>query len=307
MSGHLNLEPGFHQNISPEDYHADRLCSRPTLSRSLAEVFLTKAPIHGFAAHPRLAPAAAGDVDDDATAAMDFGTLGHALLLGKGAEIEVGDWNDFKTNAAKDWRKTVRAAGKTAILRKTYDRGIALRDGALGWLDKLGLKTAFLEAQSEVVALFDDATVRCRVMYDKINLSTGQIYDIKITESANPKACERQIVNMSYDLQEVFYRKGVKHLLPMLAGREKFTFLFIENKYPFCVTPMELNGEFQTLGESKYGFAYAVWLLCNQNNQWPAYTDRVVRAAPPGWALNAEFGRDLPTFKEENPTTNPTT
>lgn len=296
----LNLELGFHENVKEQDYHKDNLCAVPTLSRSLAKILLDQAPIHCFHAHPRLSPVAAdaGEEDEDATPTMDFGSLGHKLLLGKGAEIVVGEWKAWQSNAAKDFRKAARAAGQLPVLRKTYERGIALKFGALEELRRLGLRESFLEAKPEVVCIFEEAGVRLRCMFDRVDIENGIIYDIKITDSAHPKACERQIQNMKYDLQDVFYRTGFELTKRELSGRSRFIMLFIENSFPFLVTPMECDGAFRTNGVAKYSHAFAVWQKCNLLNQWPGYVTGVTKASPKDWALAEEIGRQMPKFQE---------
>lgn len=298
----LGLAPGLHENISEKDYHADNLCDTITLSRSLAQVLIEQAPIHAFQAHPRLGgkPEAEAAEDDDTTPAMDFGSLGHKLLLGRGQEVVVGEWKTFATNAAKDFRKQARAEGKLPVLRKTYDRGVALKAGATEELKRLGLHDQFFAAKPEVVALFDDGPVRCRCMFDRLLIDGGSatVFDVKITDSANPKVCERQIQNMKYDLQDAFYLTGLHRLIKDIEGRARFIFLFIENSFPFVVTPIELDGAFKSNGISKYCHAYAIWQKCLQLNQWPAYVDGVYKASPKEWALAEEIGRQMPKFKE---------
>jgi PDDEXK-like uncharacterized protein DUF3799 len=239
---------------------------------------------------------------------MDYGTLGHALLLGKGAEIAIGDWKTWQSNDAKAFKAGARAAGQIPCLRKQYDRAVEMRNGAIEQLKALGLHTLFTSAKSEVTAIFDEGDCRCRVRYDKFLLTPTQatIIDLKITGTAKPEVCEKQIENMLYDYQEAAYRTAVQRLVPELAGREQFLFLFIEDKFPFVVTPVELDGAFRTNGMIKWNYVVECWRACRKRNEWPSYTTEVIRATPKDWAMLKAFGLSAPNFREQETTQEPT-
>ncbi len=298
----LNLPLGLHEGVDEKHYHSDNFFEVPTLSRSIAAVLLDEAPIHAYHAHVRLGGALTATVDEEeeTTPAMDFGSLGHKMLLGRGADVAVGEWKNWQTNAAKDFRKQARADGKIPVLRKVYDRGCAMKFGVLQELKRLGLIEQFEAAKPEVVCLFEESGVKQRCMFDRLLVDGGRarVFDLKITDSAAPKACERQIQNMKYDLQDRFYTTGLERTLPELAGRVDFTFLFCENKFPFVVTPVELDGAFRTNGTAKQCHAFAIWEKCMRLNQWPSYVDQTYKASPKEWALMEEIGRKMPKFKE---------
>lgn len=296
----LGLSVGLHHDIAAEAYHADQLCAEPTLSRSLAETLIFQSPLHALHKHPRIAPAAETgepESEDDATPAMDFGTLGHALLLGRGSKIAVGEYKDFKKTEAKDWRDNARAGGFTPVLRKTYNKGLALRNAALANITALGLLPMFEAAKPEVVAIFKEGEATCRVMFDKLLIEQRTIIDLKITGSAHPSSCKRQIGNMHYDLQEGFYRSALQRLDPNQAGRERFIFLFIEDTFPFCVTPIELDAEWKSIGIIKYNHAVQVWRECRRRNEWPPYVSKLTKVSPKEWAVLAAAGLESPEFK----------
>lgn len=294
----LGLEPGFHEDVSESDYHGDRLCAEPTLSRSLAETLIFRSPLHAFHKHPQL-----GGVDkeqeSDASDAMDFGSLGHKLLLDAGADIAIGEWDSWRKEEAKAFRREARAKGRIPCLRPVYERADSMRCVARNRIIEIGLGSYFDAAEPEVTAIFDEASnVRCRVRFDKILINDfdATIFDLKITENAHPKVCERQIQNMHYDLQDSAYRTAVERLCPHLASRVRMIFLFIEAESPFVVTPIELNGEFRANGTIKWNHAVQVWKKCREMNQWPAYTNEVIKAAPKEWALMETMGLEMPKF-----------
>jgi hypothetical protein len=299
----LHLPLGLHSDVSEAHYHADMLCETPTLSRSLGQVLIDRAPIHAYHEHPRMGgkPKADGEDADDVTPAMDFGSLGHSLLLGRGQQVVVGEWKTWQSKDAKAFRETARANNRLPVLQKTFDRGVAMKAAAIEEFKRLGIHDEFFAATPEVVCLFKDGGVLCRVMFDRLLVANGRvkIFDVKITDSAKPSVCERQIQNMKYDYQEAFYRTAIERAIPELAGRIDFVFLFVESEKPHVVTPVELDGSFRMNGVSKYVYAHGVWEKCMRLNQWPAYANETYRASPKEWALAEEMGREMPkTFKE---------
>jgi hypothetical protein len=282
---------GLYETVSESEYHAD--CAPDiSLSRGIAVTLLTKSPLHAWLCHPKLGGA---DSIDNPTAEMDFGAVGHKLLLGKGANIQVGEWDDWRKNEAKEWRKTVRASGQIAILQHTYERALRLEEEARKEFARLGIAKEFEAGKSEVVAVWQEDGHWLRVMLDRLCMegATATIYDVKIVDSANPGTCERQIASMRYDVQWAMYQRGLHKIIPGLAGRTRFIFLFIESEFPFSVTPMELNGEFAMLGEKGFDRAFAKWKECRASNVWPPYTANVLRAAPPGYMVNEELKREF--------------
>ncbi len=282
--------PGLYEGVPAADYHGD-FCPLPSLSRGLAATLITKSPLHAKLEHPKLATV----TPDDPSAAMDFGSLGHKLILGQGADVEVGEWDSWRTNAAKDFREAARAAGKIPVLQETYERALALEEGAKTEFARLGILEAFASGKSEVCAAWQEDGFWLRAMFDRLVMTPdfATVYDLKITESAHPSACAKQIANMNYHLQDHHYLRAIEKLFPPLAGRTKFVFLFIENSAPFSVTPVEINGEWKAMAAMQWERAFALWKKCLTDGVWPTYTDKTVRVEPPGWMMAAELKKEF--------------
>ena len=118
------LGPGIHYGISEDRYHADALCERPTLSRSVAWTLARHSAIKGFLQHPRLNK---NFTPKDASGAMDFGQLAHALLLGQESRIDIGDFDDYQTAAARNFRDLSKSRGRIPALRKKFEEADMLR------------------------------------------------------------------------------------------------------------------------------------------------------------------------------------
>lgn len=285
----LGLQPGIYRDISEAVYHRDELCDRPTLSCSLAKVLIDQAPIHAWASHPRLG----NKVSHESTAEQEYYQAVHALCLGKGAAIAICEEKNWQLKVAQEFRKEVRAEGGIPILRHKYDKAIEQRDALIRQLGEFGLLAPFTAAMPEVVVIYDDGSVRCRAMMDKVHIDEDRkratIFDVKNCDSANPGGLGRTVFASHYDLQCVSYSNGLGLVRPDLAGRIDFIFLFIETEYPFCLTPYQLSGEQQMLGTSKWTRAWQMWEACTKANKWPSYCTEIVKGEAPKFGLAAEM------------------
>jgi len=246
---------------------------------------IDQSPKHAYYQHPRL-----GKIPDEKeSAAMDYGTLGHALILGKGSEIAVGDFDDWRKNEAKSFREAARNSGLTPVLRETFDRAKEMSGEALEQIVAFGYGDAFRAADKEVSVLWKDDGYWMRSKLDAINRGgMVDIFDLKITARAAPSIIEKQIGAMNYDLQDAFYRHGVAAVMPEMVGRIRFTFFFIESSFPFSVVPVELPAEFQALGEMKFQRALRIWRRCIVADLWPGYVQEKFRPEPKPWDMQRE-------------------
>lgn len=280
--------------VNAERYHSDQLCSAPSLSRGVAHTMISECPLKGWLSHPRLNPQYAAD---DPSASMDFGSVGHELILGSGGGIDIGDFDDFKTNAAKDWRKESRAANRTPVLRKTYYQAVQLREGALREFKRLGVLEDFEACKYEQTIIFRsrDSYLRARPDATLIDKGSGTIslFDVKITANAEPEACTRRIGELGYPLQAQFYSEAAASIEPDLRGRTAFIFLFVEKEWPFLVSPITLNGEWMTIARSQYDRAVNLWAKCMSENKWGGYSQGIVEACPRPWDMQSEIGASI--------------
>lgn len=288
---HLNLAPGIHFDIPEADYHGDRLMASPTLSRSEAVMLLDESPLHLWCAHPRLG----AKTFTPPTKKLDFGTAAHSMVLGSGPEIVVVDADNWATKAAKEARDAIRASGNTPILAHDKERADALHKAFFMRLGEFGLREKFEAGKSEVTIITNEtAGVFCRVRLDRLFIDevAGKaiIFDPKFCESANPSGLSRQVINMGYVVQEAYYTQALQTARPDLSGRIKFIYLFIEDHFPFAMTPVELNGEFKCIGISKVCRALDAWKKCLAEGRWPGYTKELLTIEPPAWALAQEMG-----------------
>src|SRR3954468_18503432 len=82
----------------------------PRLSPSIANILLTRSPLHAWGAHRLL-----GQLEREATDAQRNGSLIDALLLGREDTIVEVPYNDFRTAAAKELRDDPANARKVVV------------------------------------------------------------------------------------------------------------------------------------------------------------------------------------------------
>lgn len=273
------------ESMPEAEYHADPR-EVPSLSASIANVLLSKSPRHAYMAHPKL-----GGIGREATATMDRGSLMHRLVLGAGPPITCVEAEDWRTKAAREQRDEARAAGRIPVLALDLAQA---RDDAAEVRRQLAAAGIVLDGMSEATALWDDATydgrpVACRGRVDHWHPQTATIYDLKTCRSAHPVALQRHILGYGYHIQRAAYVRAIETLLPELAGRVKFVFLFVELDPVVTVQPVRLSGSMRELGDRRWARAVDTWAQCLATDTWPSYADGIIEIDAPTWALADDF------------------
>jgi PDDEXK-like domain of unknown function (DUF3799) len=265
--------------ISPDEYH-----QRPGFSASCAKTLIERSPLHAWSQHPLY-----GAKGKKPTKEMDFGTVGHTLVLGKGKRIETLDYDNFLTKDAKADRDAARAAGKVPVLTKDHNRATAAAQRVTEQLADLAIK---LDGESELAIEWTEETehgpVLCRCMFDHVWLSKGRVLDLKFTGNASPSVVERNAENMGYAIQEAAYRRALTALDPSLAGRVDFLFGFAETEDPYALNVCRGDGLFRELGERRWSRALTTWAECVKNGKWPGFSASINPLNPPAWAFKRE-------------------
>lgn len=296
---HLITVPGIFTNISAKAYHADP-CPTPSLSATISKVLVAQSPRHAWLKHPRLGgakPADAEEVDEKTFKDKEMGTLLHRLMLGAGGDIVVCPFDSWRKDAAKDMRIAEKAKGNIPVLQPLLDTATAAYKEARKQLDDMGLDYVFRDGLKECVIAWKEGDTWLRAMLDNLIIDeqrgTAEIWDLKsVGRSAHPKACAAQIHGLGYDLGAAFYKQGLNAVRPDLTGRVKFKWAFMEVKPPNAVTPVDLDGEWDTIALSHYSRAVDGWKRCMAANQWPTYTDKLITLSPEPWMLAQAIGAD---------------
>lgn len=292
-------EPGIYTDVSAKLYHSDPVVE-PSLSSTIAKCLVAQSPMHAHLKHPRLGGAEESDAeesDEKVSKEKERGILLHRLLLGTGGDIVVCPFDSWRKDAAKDMRKAEREKGNIPVLPPAFAEAKRSADVARKHLDDMGLGYVFREGLKECVLVWKEGGTWMRAMLDNLIVDevskTAEIWDLKtVSRSAHPKACAAQIHGLGYDLSAAFYKQGLNAVRPDLTGRVKFKWAFMEVKPPNAVTPVDLNGEWDTIALSHYSRAVDGWKRCMAAKKWPAYTDKLLTLEPEPWMLAQAIGAD---------------
>lgn len=283
------LATGIH-SMSEEDYQADRVADRPSLSASIAKILIAESPRHAWTQHPRLNP----DFVREEKEIFDLGTVSHALML-QGIDVAtVLDYPDWRKKEAQEARDLARAVGEVPILTKHWTRVQAMVEaGKYQIQTHRELKDAFTEAgkPEQTITWTDDHGVICRSRLDWLRNDYRRICDYKGTgTSVNPESIAKFAVSQGWDIQSAFYRRGVK----TITGVDpEFFFIAQEDYPPYALTVVGMGPDFTWSGEGKVQRAIDLWAECLESGRWPAYPDRTVYPQLPKWEEERIVAQEL--------------
>jgi PDDEXK-like uncharacterized protein DUF3799 len=269
---------GIYSNITPAEYHAD-CCEEPSLSSSIIHLICSRSPWHAWHAHPKLNPNYTPDVSDR----FDLGTAFHSFILGGGVDTEVVDAPDWRTTYAKTRRDEIRERGHTPLLRHHWAQVEAMAAAFGPQLSKLEAPRPFTTpgGKPEQTLMWMEDGIACRARLDWLHDDHRQIEDLKtVGGSANPTGWGRQLFALGHDIQEAWYRRGVRKVLGLEA---RFRFVLVETDAPYAVSALALAPDAQALAEKKIDYALKVWRECLDSDVWPGYPTATCYADVPPW------------------------
>lgn len=284
-------EPGIYYDMAAADYFAD-CCPAPSLTQSIAKILIERSPLHAWHAHPRLNP----DYRPDDDTKFDVGNIAHKLLIGRGKELVILDFDDWRTKAAKEAREAAAADGKLAVLGKKFMVAQKMVSAAIDGLDAAGCHEAFAPetGKGEVVIAWQEDGLWYRSMIDWMVDGSPVLYDLKTTGmSAAPHCLDRMMASAGWDIQAAFQERGLDAINPDGAGRRKFRFVALEDEPPYALTVSELPESAMTMGRKKVEHAIRLWRECMGTNRFPAYPPGIMFPQYPGWAETQWLDREV--------------
>lgn len=278
------LTQGIYTDISAARYHADP-APEPSLSSSIAKTIVTKTPKAAWLQHPRLNP----DFKPEHDSAFDLGSAVHDGLASNGANLSLVDgYADWRSSAAQAMREAERAKGLVPLLRHQVEQVSAIVTRVKEQTHRAGIAFGLQEA----VLLAHDRGVWLRAMLD--SFAEPWVNDFKVSKInlADDVALGRYIVNMSYDLRAWHYVHVAGLVLPSLAGRLKYRWIFVEEEAPHGVRIVEADATFLEMGRRKGEHAIGLWKWNIESGQWP-HLEHLPRTVPyPGYAENQWLERE---------------
>ncbi|WP_074832778.1 PD-(D/E)XK nuclease-like domain-containing protein [Bradyrhizobium lablabi] len=221
-------KPGIYRGISEADYRADP-CPIPSFTQSLCKVIIERSPKHAWIASPRLNPQF--EYDDDTK--FDIGNIAHKLVLGRGKEIEVVDFEDWRTKAAKEAREDAADQGRIAVLRHQFDQASEMDEAAKVQLSRHEARSAFTGGDAEVMIAWEEDGIWFRSLIDWLHTDLRTIDDFKTSGmSMAPHVLGGRAEAAGWHIQAAFIERGLDALDAAGAGRRLFRFIGQETDPP---------------------------------------------------------------------------
>lgn len=274
------LPPARILEVTDDEYFA-----LPELSSSCAKTLVEKSPLHAWTEHP-----AFGGRGKGSTRYTERGDVVHALVLGAGKKFEVLDFDDYRSNAAKEARDAAREAGLVPILKHHFSEA---QTTALQIIAALAQRGINLDGHSELAVEWfepsEHGPVACKGKMDHVYLDRGRVIDLKVVSTADGDSCEKSAERFGYAIQAAAYTRAIERLRPELVGRVDVLFAFCEPEPPYAMNLMRGDGTFRELGERRWLRAVEMWGSCLKANKFPGYGDGINVLSPPAWALAKEM------------------
>lgn len=265
--------------LTSDIYHADPAES-PSLSCGITKIILKQSPRHAWLNHPKLNP----NYVDDSAAKFDLGTAAHSAFLEGIDIVEVLDFPDWRTKAAKEAREAAREAGRIPMLVNQAEavQGMqrAAREAFASCPYLSGRKFESGEPEQSVIWREGHEKTWCRVRPDWLSIDRDLIIDYKTTDIQNPDAWMRAIPANGYDVQADLYKRGVK----AVTGKDPdFVFLVQETSAPYMCYFVGMTPEYLEIGRHKVNKALRIWTQCLASGNWPGYPNRIMYPDPQVW------------------------
>jgi hypothetical protein len=284
----VTITAGIYDDMPIEIYHSDP-APEPSLSQSGIRTLLTATPAHFKAKHPRLTDFP--DEIDRPTKAQDFGTIIHSMVLGRGTEMAVIPFDNYKKKAAQDARDEARAAGRVPVLEKELPRLYAVAAFALDairrrypdWSEGTAERALFWQLE-----LNDGTSIWCRGLGD-YSIGSARWFDLKTTDTGiSDQELAKKIGNDGWDLQKAWTIQGVEALEPDFAGLVSFQDIVVEISPPYSVRFPPISERWlNSYTRPRISIATHMFGQCLQTRQWPSWTEDVANLEPPAWMAQA--------------------
>lgn len=214
--------------------------------------------------------------------AFDFGTAVHQLVLRDLETVEVLDFPDWRTNAAKEARERARADGLIPLLRKRYDEAMAvvraLRAHPYAF-------AAFVAGAPEQSLFWTDAAtgIQLKARLDWLP-DRGRVFaDYKTAASVHPADLKKAVFTHGYHQRAAWYLDGLRRL--KLAEDPAYLLIFQEKTPPYEVYPCQLDAEALGWGALQNRKAIDRYAELMAADVWPGWADDVATLSLPPWAI----------------------
>jgi hypothetical protein len=287
-------KPGIYRGVTEADYRADP-CPSPSLTQSLVKILIERSAKHAWTECPRLNPQY--EYDDDTK--YDIGNVAHRLILGRGKEIEVVQYPDWRTKASQLARDVAAEQGKIAVLEKDFNRATDMVAEAWQQLRRHEDHDAFTGGSGEVMIAWQEDGVWFRSLIDWLHDDLRTVDDFKTTGmSVAPHVIGLRAEAGGWHIQAAFIERGLNLLDPDGAGRRRFRFIAQETEKPHAMTSMHINEHWMTMGRKKVDVGAQLWRIATETGSWLGYPTRAVIPEYPGFKESQWLEREVNEFSE---------
>lgn len=196
------------------------------------------------------------------SAAMRFGTALHAAVLGGGG---IAVWEGDRRG--NEW-KCFEEDNRDKLILKTAEHKAVMAAAHAVMTHKEA--TRALTGRREVEMTWQRAGRKCGGRIDVVGVDF--ITELKATSCAEPGWFMRHARSLAYDAQCHWYCYGAK--------KPNANIVAVEMKPPFAVTVFELTPDALLAGEKTVTRWLEQLRVCEDSNEWPAYTQARVPFVP---------------------------
>lgn len=228
--------------------------SPPALSQSIAWTLLSRSPFHAWHEHRQL-----GQLKRPPSPEMDKGSLVHELVLG-GDRVQVFDYPDWRTNAAKGARAGAREDGRVPILTKQLETVTPVVVAISKALADNGLGVDGFKCEKRLSWQYGG--LACEGTPDAVMVEgpSAFLWDLKTTKSLDGlNALSRKAASSGWALQREVYTTAIETLYPSTAGRITWQWVIAEVEPPYQVRVVGASATMAELGRLQWERAVVMW------------------------------------------------
>lgn len=278
--------PYLVENLSNEDYHADRTAlSSTTLKTVLKSPASFLAYVSGLRAKP--------------SPALRIGSIIHEAVLEPASfksryvvEPEFGDQrNKLNKQAKADWLFDLEKTKPNAVV--VTEEELRKVEGIVNSVMRHTEAANLIKrCQVEKSGYFrnPDTGIKCRIRPDLFDERMGVLVDLKSTQDASIDYFSREICKRHYDLSLAQYREG----LELITGRsfDFMAFIAVEKEPPYEVALYLADQKIKKKGRADYLSAIKRVHECLMSGEWPGRQQRHEEISLPKWveAEGDEYG-----------------
>jgi hypothetical protein len=207
--------------------------------------------------------------------------------LGRGKEIEVAVYPDWRTKAAQEIRQEAANEGHIAVLQHQFEQATDMVAAAWSQLKRHEDSDAFTNGSAEVMICWEENGIWFRSLIDWLDDDLRTVTDYKTTGmSVAPHLLGIRAEAAGWHVQAAFIERGLDVLDAAGAGRRLFRFIAQETDKPHALSVMHMGESWLTMGRKKVEAGVGMWRSAIQNNQWRDYGRHAITP-------------DYPSFKEK--------